>query len=106
MKLPDCILGILEKGHRGKRRAILRRDLLDELKKMYPELKDRTMREYYENLPVHGISTGLFVPGTDKEKNELIELCEKKIRAYAKKRKILKKYQIKTDPIQLELPHG
>ena len=104
MTLPEIILSKLEREHRGKYHAIHRRNLLDDLKAEYPSLTDRKMREEYEGLPVHGMNEGVFVPGSIKEKQELIELCEKKIRAYARKRRALKNYTVKEEPMQMRLP--
>ena len=101
--LPDIILSMLEKKHRGKDKAIHIQRLLNVLREDNPDLTDRKMREGYEGLPVHGTNEGVFVPGSRKEKQELIELCEKKIRAYARKRRALKNYTVKEEPMQMEL---
>jgi len=102
--LPDIILSKLEREHRGKDFAIHIEELLDALKSDNPQLTNRKLREGYENLPVHGTNEGLFVPGSLREKQELIELCEKKIRAYARKRRALKNYTVKEEPMQMRLP--
>ena len=101
--LPEIILSKLEREHRGKDFAIHIEELLKYLKGDNPQLTNRKLREGYEGLPVHGTNEGLFVPGSTKEKQELIELCEMKIRAYARKRKALKNYTVKDGPIQLRL---
>ena len=103
MTLPEIILSKLEREHRGKDFAIHIDVLLKYLKGDNPQLTNRKLREGYEGLPVHGTNEGLFVPGSPRERQELIELCEKKIRAYARKRKALKNYAVKDGPMQLRL---
>ena len=104
MTLPEIILSKLESEHRGKDFAIHIDVLLKYLKGDNPQLTNRKLREGYEGLPVHGTNEGLFVPGSPRERQELIELCEKKIRAYARKRRALKNYTVKEEPMQMELP--
>ena len=103
MTLPEIILSKLEREHRGKDFAIHIDVLLKYLKGDNPQLTNRKLREGYEGLPVHGTNEGLFVPGSPRERQELIELCEKKIRAYARKRRALKNYTVKEEPMQMEL---
>ena len=103
MTLSEIILSKLEREHRGKDFAIHIDVLLKYLKGDNPQLTNRKLREGYEGLPVHGTNEGLFVPGSPRERQELIELCEKKIRAYSRKRKALKNYTVKEEPMQMEL---
>ena len=89
-----------EQYHRGKDNAIKRKRLLMLLKQDIPDIDDREMRLMYESLPVCGDTAGLYFPASETEREQQIELNRKKIRAYAMKIKILKRYRINGEPIQ------
>jgi len=93
--------------HKGKENAIKRLGLLRELNNMRyfydPPISDREMRAEYEDLPMCGNVNGLYFPATVKEIQEQIDLNIKKIRAYNRKNKILKKYKMGSEPEQLRL---
>jgi hypothetical protein len=90
--------------HRGRDNAIKRFELLEYLQTFIdPKTDEREMREGYESLPLCGDRSGLYLPASDEERESQIECNKKKIRAYAKEIKSLKRYQIPTDPIQKEL---
>ena len=94
--------------HKGKVNAIKRQDLLHRLRNIFwlehrPLISDREMRAEYEDLPMCGNVNGLYFPATVKEIQEQISLNIKKIRAYNRKNKILKKYKMGSEPEQLRL---
>ena len=106
MCLKNLILGYFKYRNLMGYPPIKRKELLSTLKYIIPEfndLTDREMRKAYEGLPVCGGNDGLFLPRTEGEINDQIELHKKKIKAYARKIKALKQYKIPSDPIQKEL---
>lgn len=95
---------LFEMRHKGKENAIKRRDLLLYVQGLlWFDLTDREMRQSYENLPVCGDNAGLYFPCSEQECDRQIELIEKKIRAYWRKRKVLKKYRLNGQPKQMGL---
>ena len=101
MNHTETILTRMEVSHRGKAQAIKRPELLDDIRQIInPDMDDREMREHYEPLPLCGDNSGLYLPATEKEKERQIEIHKKKIRAYARKNKNLKQYQIPSEPVQ------
>jgi len=90
--------------HAGKEHPIIRYNLLFFIKNEYDwETTDREMRQAYEDLPICGSSKGLYLPETQAEIDEQVEIHKKKIMAYWRKIKALKRYKIESDPIQKEL---
>ena len=106
MSLTAEIRKRFERSHRGQDNAIKRKDLLYALRHIKPDLDDREMREEYELLPMCGGRDGLYFPLTDVEKAKQMEVCIKKIKAYHRKYKILKRYRVNGEPVQGELPYG
>ena len=113
MTLKEYIFERFKGYNMGKRNSITRQELnykinsSSVLEFLYGEsfgkITDREMRAAYEDLPVCGGSQGLYLPETQAEIDEQIELHKKKIRAYAMKIKVLKRYKISTDSVQKEL---
>ena len=101
MTLKEHILWIFETFHKGKNHPLRRVDLLYDLRNH--QITDREMRQAYEDLPVCGSSRGLYLPETQAEIDEQIELHMKKVYAYWRKIKILREYKIESDPIQKDL---
>jgi len=103
MELKEFIFELFKHNYCGKTRAVTRFFLLHRLWAYYEHITDREMRQAYEDLPICGSSNGLYLPETQAEIDEQIEIHRKKIRAYAMKIKILKRYKISTDSVQREL---
>lgn len=101
MNIKERLQGLFETERKGKENAIKRWELLSRLYDLgYVDLNDRGMREGYEDLPVCGDESGLYFPCNEQECTRQIELIEKKIRAYWRKRKVLKKYRLNGQPKQ------
>jgi len=100
--LTKFIFEKMSQEHKGKENAIKRADLLFSLPTRWL-VSDREMRVAYEDLPMCGSVNGLYFPATVKEIQEQISLNIKKIRAYNRKNKILKKYKMGSEPEQLRL---
>ena len=92
---------LIEVYHKGKGNAIKREHLLPELQSYIPDLEDRDMRKAYETLVLCWGNTGIYAPGTEKEKTEQIEKNKKLIRAYAREIKRIKNYRIKESQMSL-----
>ena len=103
MELKEFIFELFKNSYHGKPRAVTRFFLLHRLWAYYGHMTDREMRQAYEDLPICESSKGLYLPETQAEIDEQIALHKKKIRAYAMKIKILKRYKISTDSVQKEL---
>ena len=104
MTLKEYIFDIFGLFHKGKAHAIKRREFLLWTRVEYGnDITDREMRKAYEDLPICGSSQGLYLPETQAEIDEQVELHKKKIIAYWRKIKVLKRYKIDSDPIQKEL---
>lgn len=54
-------------SHRGRDKAIPRKELEHHLRLFEPKLSERTVREIYAGLPVCSCEDGLFVPRTARE---------------------------------------
>ena len=70
-KLAEIIMMFLEK-HKGREKAIARKELLTMLLPYMPEdekleTKDRKMRRIYEKLPIVSCAEGLFIPIRQEE---------------------------------------
>ena len=102
MTLKEVIFERFKMSHYGKKRAIKIRDLLFDIQELW-DYSEREMRAAYEDLPICGSSKGLYLPETQVEIDEQVLLHRKKIIAYAKKIKVLKRYKISTDSVQKEL---
>ena len=95
---------VMDQFHVGKNKAIKIRDLLLHLQNFNDDgVTEREMRAAYEDLPICGSSKGLYLPETQAEIDEQVELHKKKIISYWRKIKVLKKYKIESDSIQKEL---
>lgn len=102
MNFKDDIERLFEACHKGKGSAIKRRSLLLYLQRhVDPDIGDREMRENYEGLPMCGDEAGLYFPRTEKERRRQVEIIEKKIRSYWRKRKVLNRYSLNGDHTQL-----
>lgn len=97
------IRNFFESQHRGQGKPIKRKDLLPELQGYIPEITDREMRKSYETLPLCWGNEGIYIIGTEEERERQIEKNKKLIKAYAREIKTLKKYKIPEQPIQMEL---
>lgn len=53
--------------HRGREKAVPRKELEHHLRLFEPKLSERTVREIYAGLPVASCEDGLFVPKTSRE---------------------------------------
>ncbi len=104
MTLKEYLFKLFYALHRGKRRAVLRIDLLDIVQYLYGEkITDREMRLAYEDLPICGSSKGLYLPETKAEIDEQICLHMKKVYSYWRKIKVLRDYKIDSDSVQKNL---
>ena len=107
MTLKEDLFELFQRYHKGKQGAIKIRDLVLSinlcLAPEYWQYKEREVRQGYEDLPICGSSRGLYLPETQDEIDEQIELHMKKVYAYWRKIKILREYKIKSDPIQKDL---
>ena len=103
MTLKEYVFELFRLNYSGKKRSITRFFLLHRVWVYYGHITDREMRAAYEDLPICGTSKGLYLPETQTEIDEQIALHIKKIRAYVKKIKVLKRYKIESDPTQKEL---
>ena len=106
MNKTEEIKDFFESQHRGRANPIKRRDLLPELQGYIPEIADRDMRKSYEVLPLCWCNEGIFIVGTEEERERQIEKDKKLIRAYAREIKVLIAYKIPEQPIQLGLFDG
>ena len=104
MTLKEYIFKRLRLFHAGKAHPINRQNLLFFVRNEYEwEATDREMRAAYEDLPICGSSKGLYLPETQAEIDEQVEIHKKKIMSYWRKVKILKRYKVESDSIQKEL---
>ena len=104
MTLKEYILWIFKQWYSGKKHAIKRRELLELIQyKLDVNTTDREMRAAYEDLPICGSSKGLYLPETQAEIDEQIELHWKKIYSYFRKIDVLRHYHIESDSVQRKL---
>ena len=106
MTLKEYLLWRFKQYHTGKKRSVKRIELLGLTKYANTDnraITDREMRQAYEDLPICGGLQGLYLPETQDEIDEQIELHMKKVYAYWRKIKILREYKIESDPIQKDL---
>lgn len=64
-------------AHKGRDKAIPRKELEHHLRLFAPTLGERTVREIYAALPVCSSEAGLFVPRTSREVEEFREYITK-----------------------------
>jgi len=110
MTLKEYIFEIFKLSFCGKRNPVKRPKLLNMINYTahlhdFPSLKftDREMRQAYEDLPICGSSKGLYLPETQAEIDEQIELHWKKIYSYFRKIDVLRHYHIESDSVQRKL---
>lgn len=103
MDKTEKIQDFFESQHRGRGKPIKRKYLLPKLQNYIPEIEDRDMRKSYETLPLCWCNEGIYIVGTEEERERQIEKNMKLIKAYAREIKVLKKYKIPEQPIQMEL---
>ena len=83
MELPELILYVIKKDHRGKENAIVREELLSKIRRIvmgsvYQELTDRQLRNIYCQLPIITCDKGIFYPVRKSEIEEFREYLRKK----------------------------
>ena len=110
MILKEFIFDVFRVYYKGKRNAITRPKLLFLLNSTaiiarldIMKFTDREMRAAYEDLPICGSSKGLYLPETQAEIDEQIELHWKKIYSYFRKIDVLRHYHIESDSVQRKL---
>ena len=109
MKTPLCIIEkFVEHSlfflHRGKRNAIKRPALLEIVRHHFDEkISKRILSKAYEDLPLCGMTEGLYWPETEEEREHQISRNLSWIQVLYTKNKNLKKLNIPPQPIQPDL---
>ena len=99
-----------EKHHKGGQKGspVKIADLLKDFQERHPDLgiTERELRKAYEPLPTCETADGLYFPKTIIEKERQIKLEEKRIRAYWRRRKVMKQYRVEEEWEQLNIFEG
>ncbi len=106
MTLPEIILKKIAKDHRGKERAIKRRDLWYYAKLFDPDITDRKLRDIYSKLPVCVYEGGIFYPIRTQELEEFKEyLMAKAIPCFTRYKRVARAHPhlVSDDSIQMDL---
>ena len=78
MTLPEIILDIIRKDHRGREGAISRGDLREKLRLWSVVIDDRRLRDAYSKLPVCVCEEGIFYPICTQEMEDFREYMKRK----------------------------
>ena len=93
INLKDLILNLIKFNHRGKNKAIKRRELLLYCRQIDPSLSDRELRRIVEELSEICTSPkGYFMPENMKEVDETIEYLRKKALALLQRAKRIEEH--------------
>ena len=109
MTLPDRILAKLARDHRGRGRAIKRRDLWHYARLFDADITDRRLRDIYSHLPVVACEEGIFYPIREQElKDFKAYLMAKVYPCYERYKRVAQAHPhlVPDDSIQQELPFG
>lgn len=111
MNLSGIILEKIKAHHRGKEKAITRKELLrycnlheDKLIPWFDDFTDRQLRNAYCQLPVISCNAGIFWPIRKEELDEFEEYCRKKaLPLFTRVKMVMEKHRDLRPGIQKEL---